>query len=144
MDIIVTTPKSESQIAAEEAAYCLKIGGGFYYRTMHRLPKDLNIGDKVFYVEDGFVRGFAVVYDIDFGDVTCDVSSKQRSGNQIIMKADSWKWIQPIAMRGFQGWRYFSQPYTIVGDWKDPKPTFDKTSGRGFVDHLVSFCKESQ
>lgn len=122
MDIIVTTPKSESKIAVQEAEQCLRNGGGFYIRTIARLPKDLNIGDKVFYVEDGYVRGFAVVHDIDLGDIECEVSGKSRSGNQIIMRADSWKWISPIVMRGFQGWRYFDQPYTVIGDWKMPKP----------------------
>ena len=122
MDIAVTTPKSEMRSAAEEAQMCLRNGGGYYYRTMSRLPKDLDIGDKVFYVEDGFVRGFAVVYDIDYGEFTCSATGKQRSGNQIIMSADSWKWIQPIPMKGFQGWRHFSLPFIVVGGWKDPKP----------------------
>lgn len=124
MDIIVTTPRSESKIAAQEAEWCLK-HGGFYFRHVSRLPKNLEHGDKVFYVEDGFVRGFAVVYAFDIGDVECEVSGKTRSGAQIIMRADSWKWIRPIPMKGFQGWRYFDQPYTVIGDWKIPKPQED-------------------
>lgn len=45
MDIIVTTPKSESEKSRLEAEKCINEGGGFYFRKLHSKPKDLkNVG----------------------------------------------------------------------------------------------------
>ena len=59
MDIIVTTPKTEMNAAAAEAEYIKTVGGGYYHRFFNTLPK-VSIGDKVFYVENGFITGFAI------------------------------------------------------------------------------------
>jgi hypothetical protein len=127
MDIIVTTPKSASADAAQEAENVKKSGGGSYYRRLGTLPKDLQSGDKVFYVEDGFVRGYAVVHSVLKDTAfTCSTTNKTwPRGNYVVMPAVSWKWINPIEMRGFQSWRYAKfKPgdITVVGNWLDPKP----------------------
>jgi hypothetical protein len=63
-DIVVTTPRSEMANAAREAQICIERGGGFYFRQIRNLPRGLVVGSKVFYVEDGFVRGFAVACQV--------------------------------------------------------------------------------
>ena len=60
-DIIVTTPKSEMDNAAKEAADCIRSGGGYYFRRLPTLPKEFGLGSKVFYVENGYIRGYAIV-----------------------------------------------------------------------------------
>ena len=81
------------------------------------------MGSKIYYVEDGYVRGYAAVSEIRKGSMTCDVSGKNYEGIQAIMPAKSWKWIQPIAFKGFQGFRYAQlNNIKIVGNWTDPKP----------------------
>ena len=57
----------------------------------------------------------------------CEVSGKDwGDGHHAMMPANSWKWIKPLPMRGFQGWRYFEPQYVgaveIVGGWLDPMP----------------------
>lgn len=123
-DIIVTTPKTEMENASREAKNCIRNGGGSYFRHFSKLPKNIGIGSKVFYVENGYVRGFAIIEDILTNEeMACDTTGKQwPKGNYIKMKADSWKWIKPIAHKGFQGFRYFDSPIEIAGDWKDKKP----------------------
>lgn len=122
-DIVVTTPKQSIEIAAEEAEYCIKNKFGYYFRVLNSSPKNVNISSKVFYVEDGYVRGFAEVFKIHFGQMTCEITGKIWKGNCIlVMSASSWCWIKPIKMKGFQGYRYFNQPVEIVGNWLDPKP----------------------
>jgi hypothetical protein len=127
MDIIVTTPKTEMQNSASEAEFCKKQGGGFYHRSFSKLPK-IREGEKVFYVEDGFIRGFAEVFwtqkaseGVDF---ICQVTKRKFSGGGIVtMNAVSWKWIEPIPYKGFQGFRYAKDlNYKIVGDWLAPRP----------------------
>lgn len=123
-DIVVTTPKSKMAIAEEEAMRCIEAGGGFYFRTFRNSPCHLKIGSHIFYVENGFVRGFGTVSEIRNGNIQCGTTGHDwGEGTHAIMPADSWKWIKPILMKGFQGWRYYdSKGIRIVGSWLDPKP----------------------
>lgn len=145
MDIIVTTPKSEMANAAQEAAECLAAGGGEYFRRFprHQRPR-VEPGDRVYYIEDGFLRGFAVIHRIEdrLSRVqVCDTTNRHwPPGFYVFMRADSWKWIRPIPMRGFQGFRYPGSSLratagrrdaillprfadiVIVGGWLDPRP----------------------
>jgi hypothetical protein len=148
MDIIVTTPRSQMQVAAREAADCIRHGGGQYFRRFHSTayPQRLGVGDRVYYVEDGYVRGFAVVCrTLHSPDCrACDSTGRKWSqGFFVFMDAASWRWISPIPMKGFQGFRYArsaegSNPNVIerftadgeqevawveiIGGWRDPKP----------------------
>lgn len=126
-DIVVTTPKSEMANAAKEAADCIATGGGDYFRSIRSKPTDFGPGQRVFYVEDGYIRGFAVCSEVR-GDpvMRCDSTGRTWGGQQfVIMPAESWKWIKPIPCKGFQGWRYSNlkpEDIQIVGDWKSPRP----------------------
>jgi hypothetical protein len=152
MDIIVTTPKTEMANAAREAADVLAAGGGEYFRrfSLRCYPAQINNGNRVYYVEDGYIRGFGIVSETLYcGDgMQCDTTGRRRwsPGFYVFMDATSWRWIKPIAMRGFQGFRYTGRSYgpvahgeaagpadwltlggsiyriTIVGNWRDPKP----------------------
>lgn len=59
-DIVVTTPKSQMAAAAAEAGAVKKAGGGFYFRRFGLRPPT-GVGDRMYYAEDGFMRGFGVV-----------------------------------------------------------------------------------
>lgn len=126
MDIIVTTPKSEMLNAQQEAKDCIKAGGGVYFRRLSSRPIKLEIGDRVFYVEDGYVRGFAEVSEIELfhSGAICETTHQTYPpGWYVMMDAVTWKWIEPIKMKGFQGYRYCNFPkIEIVGGWLDPKP----------------------
>jgi len=143
MDIIVTTPKSQIANAAQEAADCIADGGGEYFR---RFPFPIpyrpliSPGERVFYVEDGWIRGYALVDRVSIEKFarTCHTTGRQwPPGIYVFMDATTWQWIYPLPMRGFQGFRYARQPghnphvlehrdkfawIQVVGDWRDPKP----------------------
>jgi hypothetical protein len=140
MDIMVTTPKSEMANAAREAAECLAAGGGEYFR---RFPAehhpDVQTLDRVYYVEDGYLRGYAVVSETQGlldGGRQCDTTGRRWGpGFYAFMDARSWHWIEPAAVRGFQGFRYVRYDanrmvlpdgrlhrIVKVGGWRDPKP----------------------
>lgn len=135
MDIIVTTPKSQTA-AAQEAADCRAAGGGTYFRRFPASHHPIAIGtvgaeDRVYYVEDGYVRGFAVIERTQLRESqVCDTTGREwPPGFYIFMDAASWKWIRPIPMKGFRGFRY-AEGFTtvagcnveIVGGWLEPKP----------------------
>lgn len=124
-DLVVTTPKSEMKNSAIEAEEAKQTPGTKYFRRFKRRPRDLEIGSRIFYVEDGFVRGFAVVEDIVTGEMLCSTTGRQWGpGYYAVMPADSWKWIKPIKMTGFRNHREFIAPpdMQIVGGWLDDKP----------------------
>jgi hypothetical protein len=134
-DIVVTTPKSRMADAAAEAehAKAMDLAGerSFYFRNLGQTGgAALGKGSRVYYVEDGYVRGFGVIEsdeDVLFRDWNeCDVTGREYgTGWYVYIPADSWQWIAPIPYRGFQGWRYAPaewRDYPIFGDWLDPKP----------------------
>lgn len=125
-DILVTTPKSQIEHAAREAETCIKNGGGYYFRKFVRMPRMMRSGgSRIFYVEDGYIRGFGVVTDIKWrGNMTDSISGEEwGKGYYITIPADTWTWIRPIPHKGFQGFRYWAgQTYLIVGNWLDPMP----------------------
>lgn len=127
MDIIVTTPKTQRELAAKEAEDCKREGGGCYFRKLGKLPKHLEIGERCFYVEDDVITGFCIIREIRYEDgMTCDTSGRQfDAGVYVFMDADTWKWIYPIPMLGFQGWRYSRlkpEQIQVLGDWLEPRP----------------------
>ena len=125
-DVIVTTPKASSESSRLEAEARIAEGGGYYFRDFgKRFPNDLAIGSKIYYVDQGMLVGYAVVHKIDTCDIICEITGRKAQNKVAIMKADSWTWIEPIKMAGFQGFRYLPETLSIkvVGGWLDPKPS---------------------
>lgn len=109
--------------AAQEAKDCLDGKCDSYFRNFSTLPSGLVEGSKVFYVEDGYIRGFGVVSQVGKGTRVCETTLKHyMNGYKAVIPANTWKWIKPIQMKGFQGFRYFKGEYEVVGDWRAPKP----------------------
>ncbi len=126
-NIIVTTPKSEMENSRLEAEKCIENGGGYYFRTIAKQPKDIEpFKSFIYYVEDGYVRGRAIIMGVTGGTEDCSVTNREWGNNKsknIWMQANTWEWINPIPMKGFQGWRYFDDKNVeVVGGWKDKKP----------------------
>jgi hypothetical protein len=128
MDILVTTPKGQHDSSRQEAAEMIQQGGGYYFRKFGKIPTKIQKGDKVFYCDSGYITGFAVVDDIkNEGNLTCGTTGKNwGDGNYLIMRADSWQWINPIPHDGFRGFKYVNLDYRVVGNWRDPKPETSK------------------
>jgi len=92
-------------------------------------------GERVYYVEDGHVRGFAVVGRVYAANgMRCATTDRiWPAGFYVFMDATTWRWIRPIPMKGFRGfhrggpgWRTLH--VVEVGGWLDPKP---KVEGGG-------------
>ena len=131
-DIIVTTPKNQMANAAREAADCIAAGGGEYFRRFpwSYYPR-IRPGERVYYVEDGYVRGYAVVSRVLHSPTgqTCDTTGRRwPAGFYVFMDAATWRWIRPIPMHGFQGFRYAAhtlmacEQVVDVGGWLDRRP----------------------
>ncbi|MGD8718385.1 MAG: hypothetical protein PVH29_06130 [Candidatus Zixiibacteriota bacterium] len=122
-DVIVTTPKNRMAEAALEAEEIKAVGGGYYYREFkYRVaPAAIGEGDRVYYVEDGYIRGFCLVSRV--------AKNYMLRFMTVFMDPTSWKWIKPLpwkAPRSFQyAPAYLHDKVEIVGGWLDPRPEVD-------------------
>lgn len=127
--LLVTTPKNRAAESAREARKCVKNGKGFYFRRFTTKPRFLKPGIRIYYVEDGHIRGFSTVTWVEVSNgKKCSTTGKRwPAGVYACMIAPSWRWIRPIPYKGFQGYRYFDDALTeVVGDWLDPMPKVAK------------------
>lgn len=126
--LLVTTPMRESATAAEEARGCIEAGGGFYFRRFVNCPKGLEAGSRIYYVEAGYIRGYATVdrvMTLESGERCGTTGRLYPPGTYAFMPAETWKWVRPLAYKGFQGFRYIDPTglgLRVVGGWRSPKP----------------------
>lgn len=101
VNIIVTTPKSERQTAQEEAEAVKNNPDAFWFRSFRFKPK-VNVGDRVYYVDNGEIRGYGIIFDIETGEMWDEISW---TGTHL--KQREWVWLKkPVPFSGFQGLRY--------------------------------------
>lgn len=137
-DIVVTTPKSQIAHAADEAQHAKEMSRQgrrtWYFRKVgQHLPNHIDAGSRVYYVEDGHIYGFGVANHYFWSEGIRDELTGELFGGgfYLYIWADSWQWIEPIAHKGFQGWRYAPDEWRdieIIGDWLDPKPADETRS----------------
>lgn len=131
--IVITTPKGRAADAAAEAQDAQQHGGEtrYFRRFGFGQVPTCQPGDRVFYVENGFVRGFAIVDEttVERYGRECDTTGNWFDpGIYVWMRADSWQWIKPIPLQGFQEFRYTDSDRVaghaveVVGGWRDPMP----------------------
>ena len=107
MDILVTTPKSAHQLAYEEAMFVERYPNTYWFRTIRGKP-DVQIGDKVYYVDQGMIRGYGIVFEITYEELQCIMTKKIYKGTHL--KQRKWVWLKkPIPFKGFQGFRYINR-----------------------------------
>lgn len=107
MDILVTTPKSKSKLAEQEGKFVEQNPDGYWFRTIRGKP-DVEIGDRVYYVDQGQIRGYGIVFEIEHGELECELTGKIYEGTHL--KQREWIWLKnPIPFRGFQGFRYIER-----------------------------------
>lgn len=110
-DIVVTTPKSEIDNSRKEGE-AVETDGGYWFRTFRFRPK-VEPGDRIFFVEDGLIRGYGIIFEVSQLSESehCDVTGRQwgqRGG--YIVKYHDWHWLEtPEPFKGFQGIRYIDK-----------------------------------
>ena len=143
-DIIVTTPKTEMKTAAQEAVDIQQAGGGQYFRAFQGRRPDINPGERVYYTEDGFLRGYATVTSVEHAEKICETTGRFWRGLIVTMDATSWTWIKPTPFPGFRGYQYarFAKEPEAVGNWLDPKPDTPMTTqmGKESLLRILSCC----
>jgi hypothetical protein len=112
MDIVVTIPKSRlAEVRAEERDLELRRRAGeknlVYFWKVSKKPAKLRKGDKMYFVWDEAVRAWHKV--VGFGEnMTCQHTGRRYDGPCIMLDPKIHE-IKPIKMKGFRGFRYFSE-----------------------------------
>ena len=106
MDIVLTIPKSRYEKNAKMLGELLNDGGCIFW-VMSRVPKGLEIGDRVHFVKHGRVEHSLQLFRIrEYATEKCISTETVWSGRCILYMNDLQYCQEIIAVRGFQGFRY--------------------------------------
>ncbi len=110
MDILATIPLHRLEVSKEEdeAVRGLPDEKCNWFWKLNPKPKNLDVGDRVYFVEDGHITAWCPVVELGYFDFVCEVSGKRWTGYQARL-GQNREFLEPIAYRGFQGWRYVNQ-----------------------------------
>lgn len=67
----------------------------------------MEVGDRVYYVDQGVITGYGVVFEVTQGELECEATGKIYHGTHL--KQRKWVDINPVSFKGFQGFRYISR-----------------------------------
>ncbi|WP_018249850.1 hypothetical protein [Orenia marismortui] len=109
MDIAITIPKSENWKKwleeckeVEEKELLLN-----YFLGDRGLPRKAQAGDKCFVVYDGYIRGYHLIADLAHKNrFVCQTTGRVWKAGNYIIRSGEFHEIEPVKMKGFQGFRY--------------------------------------
>jgi len=104
-DIMVTLPKSNSWDEYSKELDVVKDGSEVMNYKVRTFPKT-GVGSKCYIVHDGFVKGWMEIVGMSEEDFTCSTTGRVWEG-KFIQRSGPFHYIEPIPMKGFQGFRYF-------------------------------------
>ena len=110
MDIVVTIPKSEASNTKLEDEFVSEYKDeAVQFWKMGRKPKDLNVGDRVYFVENGNITCYHEFIGYIY-DPICEVTGRSWPGLNLLLRCPSVA-IKHIPYKGFQGFRYLERIY---------------------------------
>jgi len=111
MNVVVTIPKKRlADIEREEADIKRRLAAGekgvSYFWAMSRKPKELQAGDRMYFVWGGALRAYHIV--TGFREVLqCETTGQKYKGCCVLLDPVIHE-VEALAMEGFRGFRYFS------------------------------------
>jgi len=106
-DIIITIPKTISWNDYEKELKQAENGFEMNFKVSN-FPKDTKIGNRCYLLHDGNILGWMTISGFEEKDFTCQTTGKEWKG-KFIKRTGKFNTINPIPMKGFQGWRYFKK-----------------------------------
>ncbi len=104
-DIIITLPKSILWSDYQKELDAVKDGSQIMNFKVNNFPKT-KIGAKCYLLYNGFIRGYMFITGFSEKEFVCSTTGNTFNGKFIERSGDFFK-IDPIPMKGFQGFRYF-------------------------------------
>lgn len=104
-DIIITIPKTISWTDYEKELKVVEDFSQVMNFKVSNFPKT-QIGNKCYLLYDGNIIGWMKIVGLSEKDFTCSTTGKQWKG-KFVERSGPLNKIEPIPMKGFQGFRYF-------------------------------------
>ena len=104
-DIIITVPKNIDWSDYQKEIDAVADGKQIMNFKVNNFPKT-EIGAKCYVLHDGFIRGYMIISGLSEKEFDCTTTGKKWKG-KFIERTGKFYPIKPIAMKGFQGFRYF-------------------------------------
>jgi hypothetical protein len=101
----VTVPKAELVNIAREDEFSQLYGDVVEFWAIRRKPKDLNIGDRVYFVQGGVVSYYHLFMGFVY-DPVCEVTGRVWRGLNLLLKCPEIKLEHPIPHNSFRGFHY--------------------------------------
>lgn len=107
IDIVVTIPKDKYDDDLMETIFYLENDDSYAFWTMNKIPKNVSIGDRIYFVKDNHIESSMKIFDIEYNATNkCIVTNKIWTG-KIAFCLDDLKFVEEyIECKGFQGFRY--------------------------------------
>lgn len=103
-DIVITIPKSVDWSEYEKELEAVKDGKQVLNFKVNNFPKTAK-GNKCYLLHNGFIKGWMGIVGLSNKDFICSTTGKHWKGN-FIERSGPFHKIDPIPMKGFQGFRY--------------------------------------
>jgi hypothetical protein len=107
MDIVITIPKNIKWEEYEKELEAVKDGKEVMNFKVNAFPSTF-IGNRCYVVHDGFIKGWMEIVGLSNKDFVCSTTGTEWKG-KFIERSGPFTYIEPIPMKGFQGFRYFKQ-----------------------------------
>ena len=106
MDILVTIPRSEAYNQVKEDRFVTRLQNkAVQFWKISRKPTNLNIGDRVYFIEQGFITCYHIFIGY-VNDPTCEVTGRVWPGLNLLLECPAVHLPKPVLHRGFQGFHY--------------------------------------
>ena len=79
---------------------------GIYYWQFSRFPRKLENNARVYFATKGFIRGYFEILDMNTGEIMGSQDPMGIPDCSISWLANTWKDIEPIPTKCFQGFKY--------------------------------------
>lgn len=107
--IVVTLPASEQWETYEKEIEKVKDYSQVMNFKVPFFPKGVGIGDRCYVVHDGLVKGWMEIVGMEEKEFTCSTTGVKWVGKFIMRSGPFHRLDREIRMKGFQGFRYFSE-----------------------------------
>ncbi len=104
-DIIITLPKTINWSDYELELNAVKDGKEVMNFKVNAFPKT-TIGKRCYIVHNGYIKGWMKITGMSSKEFKCSTTGKLWKGN-FIERSGPFNYIEPIPMKGFQGFRYY-------------------------------------
>lgn len=104
-DIIATLPKSIKWSDYQKELDAVKDGSSVMNFKVKSFP-NTTAGNKFYIVHNGAIRGWMEIVGLSEESFTCSTTGKEWGG-KFVQRSGEFHPIDPIPMKGFQGFRYY-------------------------------------